>query len=253
MINKNKLNSSALRLSKHGIQILRKCLYNIDFLKIINEILIHKKMISKYIKKNSQSEGVLNLMHPKYKEICKLLVKVSKLEIIKKYFNTKLIINSISAVMLFPNKPGFKHGHKWHYDGRYYHNNIKADHLVAAIPITLFGVKNGATKYKIKLKNKIKIIQPELIPSDVCLFDARIIHKSGLNKSMEPRVLVTIVFTPPHIKPIFNYKNNFINYKKNINKDMKQLLGFYSEIPKNLREFYLHPEKRPFRKSQMII
>ena len=252
MNNLNKFNSGSLSLQKNGIQILRKCLNGIDFVKITDEILIHKKKISKFIKNYSQSEGVLNLIHPKYKETCKLLLKVSKLETCAKYFKTKLIINSISAVILYPNKSGFKHGHKWHYDGRYYHNNIKADHLVAAIPITLFNVKNGATKYKVKLKNKITIIQPELSPSDVCFFDARIIHKSGVNKSSEPRVLVTIVFTPPHIKPIFDYKNIFINYKKNVNKDMKQLLGFYSDIPKNLKEFYRHPEKRKFRKSQMV-
>ncbi len=245
--------------SKQSFYIKKKIFYKINFNKAIKELDLHYKITKRLINKKKIKNdfgAALNLISPKYPEINKIIKIIYNIEEIYKYFKSKFIINSIAAVTLYPrNKNNYSRSSIWHRDVRYLNIGSKrTDMILCIIPLTNVTKENGATKLKHKLKNgTYKIFQPEANRSDIIFADARTLHKGGVNRTEEERIIITISLTPPHIKPVLDY-SKFLKYYKKKNEYLKQMLGYNSRTPSNLKEFYQKSmKKRFFLKDQMKI
>lgn len=88
---------------------------------------------------------------------------------------------------------------------------------------------------------------------DVVFFDSRLWHKAGnQNNNVSERIIFTPIYSRPFIKPGFNYcmhlnsnSNEFTD-----NELLKQLCGYYSDIPSSHNEWYNFKNKRYYLKDQ---
>ena len=220
----------------------KKFLKKIDFDKLINEIYLYEKKL-KSNKIHFESGAALNFIGEKYKELNKILKQLHDSKEIFNHFKSKFIINSCSAIS---NKKGYKRSSKWHRDVRYLNKKAKAEMILCIIPVTICNKSNGSTIFK--LNNK-KTVQKKLLPSDVLIADARLLHKAGDSSINSHRIIITVALTPPHIKPLMDYSEIFEKFKNK--KDfLKQLLGYKSRTPKTLKEFFKSKKNRFFQEDQ---
>ncbi|PIQ23294.1 phytanoyl-CoA dioxygenase [bacterium (Candidatus Blackallbacteria) CG17_big_fil_post_rev_8_21_14_2_50_48_46] len=83
------------------------------------------------------------------------------------------------------------------------------------------------------------------------LFDSRLWHAAGQNQSPSYRRGLTLTFTPPFIKPQFDYLAAYnAEQQHKLSDRLKQVLGYYSRIPQNLADWYQPPEARFYRPGQ---
>ena len=221
----------------------KKFFRNINYNKLVNEILIHEKKL----KKNDlyfEGGAALNFIGQKYKELNKILKQLHDSKKIANHFKSKFIINSCSAIS---DKKNYKRSSKWHRDVRYFNKNAHAEMILCIIPITLCDQSNGSTIFK--LRNN-KLVQKKLLPGDILIADASLLHRAGNKKGDKKRIIVTISLTPPHIKPIMDFSEIFKKFKTK-SLYLKQLLGYTSRTPKTYKEFFQPEKNRFFQKDQI--
>ena len=85
----------------------------------------------------------------------------------------------------------------------------------------------------------------------IYLFDSRIWHAAGVNRTDQPRRCLTLTFTRSHFKPQFDYCRALgEDFCRSQTPTMQQLLGWYARTPSTLHEWYQPEEHRFYRKSQ---
>ena len=219
----------------------KKFFNKINFEKLKKEIFQHEKKLRN--NKMFHNGAVLNFVGEEYYELNKILKQLYNSKKIYNHFKSKFIINSCSAIL---NKKDYKRSSKWHRDVRYFNKNAHAEMILCIIPVTICDKFNGSTLFR--LENN-KIVQKKLIPGDILIADARLLHKGGDNKENKHRIIITVALTPPHIKPIMDYSYIFKKFKKK-REFLKQLLGYNSRTPKTLREFFRQEKDRFFQRDQ---
>ena len=208
------------------------------------------------------SDGVaLNVFNDDFAYI-KLLEKLMELGVIKdienKFFKSKFILNSISALDNKPNSPNFSA--IVHRDIKFFSKDLPIM-LNALVLLDDFTVENGATmllpnSHKIEEKPTDFSFITECIRAvgkkgDILLFNSNIWHCSAPNKTNESRRAIPMTFSKSCIKQMFDYTKSIeANSMYNFSKEMKQLLGFDSRVPCTLEEWYLPAEKRFYKKNQ---
>lgn len=84
----------------------------------------------------------------------------------------------------------------------------------------------------------------------VVLFDSRVWHKAGVNRSGGPRRIVTPMYTQPFYKPQFDYCRVLGEDTFTLSDEMRQILGYNARIPATLDEWYRPKELRMYRADQ---
>lgn len=85
----------------------------------------------------------------------------------------------------------------------------------------------------------------------IYLFDSRIWHAAGVNRTDLPRRCLTLTFTRSYFKPQFDYCRALgEDFCRSQTPSMQQLLGWYARTPSTLHEWYQPEEQRFYRKSQ---
>jgi ectoine hydroxylase-related dioxygenase (phytanoyl-CoA dioxygenase family) len=85
----------------------------------------------------------------------------------------------------------------------------------------------------------------------MAIFDPRVWHAAGINTTDNPRRVLTISFTRPNHKPQFDFVRNIGEEKMaTMSKNLKQLIGYYSRVPADHKEWYQDPEDRYYQMDQ---
>lgn len=97
-------------------------------------------------------------------------------------------------------------------------------------------------------KRAVQITAPV---GSILLWDSRVWHRAGVNRSGQPRRIVTPIFTLPFYKPGFDYCRALGEKKvRGLPEGMQQVLGWNSRIPAKLQEWYQPKEKRFYQGDQ---
>lgn len=85
----------------------------------------------------------------------------------------------------------------------------------------------------------------------ILLWDSRLWHRAGVNRSKAPRRIVTPIFTLPFYKSGFDYCRG-LGYERvaEMSPQLQQVLGYLSRVPASLDEWYRKPEERLYQGSQ---
>jgi len=174
------------------------------------------------------------------------------------YFNSKCILNSLSALNNIPNKPNFSS--KVHRDLRFYSGNLPIM-INCLIMVDEFTLDNGGT-YLLPGShlNEAKPSDEEFFNSaiqatgnrgDILIFDANVWHASAPNKTDKDRRAVPITLSKSFMKQLLDYPRA-IGYDKinEFSNEMQQLLGYQSRVPASLNEWYQPSENRFYKKDQ---
>ena len=85
-------------------------------------------------------------------------------------------------------------------------------------------------------RNAVQVCAPV---GSVVLFDSRVWHKAGENRSGKPRRLVTPLYSVPAFKPGFDYVRGIgIREVERMSETLKQQLGWNSRVPASLYDWY---------------
>jgi ectoine hydroxylase-related dioxygenase (phytanoyl-CoA dioxygenase family) len=86
---------------------------------------------------------------------------------------------------------------------------------------------------------------------DIVLFDSRLWHAAAPNQSTRIRRALTLTFTPPFMKPQFDYPRA-LGYSEGaqFNPALRAVLGYDSRIPASLEEWYQPPDARFYKQGQ---
>lgn len=85
----------------------------------------------------------------------------------------------------------------------------------------------------------------------VLLFDSRLWHAGGENRTDQFRRAVTITFTRPHFKQQFDYPAALgYDFCETLPENLKQLVGFNARVPASLEQWYQPAAKRFYKSEQ---
>lgn len=208
------------------------------------------------------SDGVaLNVFNDDFAYI-KLLEKLMELGVIKdlenNFFESKFILNSISALDNKPNSPNFSA--IVHRDIKFFSKDLPIM-LNALILLDDFTIENGATmllpnSHKVEDKPIDELFKRDCIRAvgkkgDILLFNSNVWHCSAPNDTDQSRRAIPMTFSKSCIKQMFDYTKSIeTECMYNFSDEMKQLLGFDSRVPSSLFEWYLPADKRFYKKNQ---
>ena len=83
------------------------------------------------------------------------------------------------------------------------------------------------------------------------LFDSRLWHASGDNRTDQARRALTLTFTRSHHKQQFDYCRALgYEFCETLPDELKQLLGYYARVPATLEEWYQPAASRFYRADQ---
>ncbi|MEB2604807.1 phytanoyl-CoA dioxygenase family protein [Burkholderia cenocepacia] len=188
-----------------------------------------------------------------------LLANFEKLDsLLIEFFGGKYILNSYGG---FINDTDLStYAHHTHRDIRF-HSTAKRFMLNTLVMLDDFTVENGATLILSGSQN-----QPEKPADDtfrahadpitgrcgaVLLFDSRIWHAAGTNRTAFPRRALTLTFTCPFFKQQLDYPRLF-GYANaaDCSDYLRQVIGFNARTPASLDEYYRPVEQRFYQRGQ---
>jgi len=92
-------------------------------------------------------------------------------------------------------------------------------------------------------------IQVHTSAGSVLVFDSRIMHRSGSNKSSNFRRALNHQYTKPFMKQQIDL-TRLLENRYDPDSKISQVLGFWSRPPKSVKEFRCDPSKRSYRAGQ---
>ncbi|MEJ0004537.1 MAG: phytanoyl-CoA dioxygenase family protein [Pararobbsia sp.] len=85
----------------------------------------------------------------------------------------------------------------------------------------------------------------------VLLFDSRVWHATGINRSTQSRRALTLSFTCPFFKQQLDYPRLFgYGNVDRCDPYLKQVIGFNARVPESLDEFYVPVHQRFYQRGQ---
>lgn len=86
---------------------------------------------------------------------------------------------------------------------------------------------------------------------DIVLFDSLLVHKTGENRTDQPRRALTLCFGRPFMKPHVDWLRYVPAARHGtLGPTARQLLGFHARVPASLEEYYQPAERWAFRADQ---
>ncbi len=170
----------------------------------------------------------------------------------------KYVLQSMGANFNFPSDENY---------ASYVHRDIRSfwnDRIMLNTLVTLdeFTAENGATwflpaSHRIAAKPTDEAfdnnaIQIEAPAGSVLMWDSRVYHRAGINRTKTPRRIVTPIFNVPSFKPGFDYARAIPRNPSvgELTEYQRQVLGFNARVPSSLHEWYRKPEDRFYRGDQ---
>lgn len=177
---------------------------------------------------------------------------------IMRFFGGNYILNGINGVIHKKNEHPYLSN--MHRDVRSFMKDTK---VLIQMMVTLdeFNILNGAT-YFLSGSHKIprrpeeadfydradRAVAPE---GSIILFHSNLWHAAGKNFTPKPRRALTLGFSPPYIKPQFDYCR-FLGYDfvAGLSPELRQVIGYNARIPENLNEYYQPVQMRMYQPDQ---
>jgi len=169
------------------------------------------------------------------------------------------ILNSYGAVLNDPTQPG-SYVQSIHRDVR---THTKDFRMLVNVLVMLdeFTAENGAT-WVLSSSHHLPAKPAEAhfvgnadritgMAGSILLFDSRLWHAAGHNRTDQPRMALTLTFSRPFMKQQMDYPR-FVSrqYEAALSERMRQLLGFNARVPATYDEWYQPPERRMYKSTQ---
>lgn len=216
------------------------------------------------LRQSTNQTGVAHHVLNQSENYLLLLSKVVQLVRNTKFFDSKFILDTFVIANAFKSE-GKSYTQEWHIDSRrlpeWLNIHPKGKNLLLnlLIPLTEFKAETGATQYienshqtnftsDTNFKNNaIKTMVGN--PGDVFLFNSNLIHRAGNNSSSIPRTAIAIMFIVPWLKQQYDYASHWSehNFVEKWGKEIGTIVGYGSQIPCSLDEWYQPKEKRKNR------
>jgi len=174
------------------------------------------------------------------------------------YFNSKCIINSLSALNNIPNQKNFSSN--IHRDLRFYSGEFPMM-INLLLMIDGFTTQNGGT-YLLPyshldeskptddefFKNAIQAVGNR---GDLLLFNSNMWHAAAPNGTNSDRKALPITISKSFMKQQMDYPRA-IGYDRmsEFSESIQQILGYHSRVPESIDEFYQPESKRLYKKNQ---
>lgn len=174
-------------------------------------------------------------------------------EYTESFFGGKYILNAMGGNIL---KKGMSYANGIHRDMRSFSGSLPLM-LNTMVMLTDFTHENGATW--LMHRGHIQADKPteeDFMKSafqvtgkagSVVFFNSNLWHKAGDNRTDNPRMLITPMFTKCFYKQQYDY-TQFVSSAGS--EWMKQILGWYSRTPASLNDWYRKPNERFYRGDQ---
>jgi ectoine hydroxylase-related dioxygenase (phytanoyl-CoA dioxygenase family) len=174
------------------------------------------------------------------------------------FFNSKCILNSLSALDNLPNQPNFSSN--FHRDIRFHSGDFPIM-LNCLIMVDDFTVENGGTflipeshlEERSPTEQELisKAVQAVGKRGDILIFNANVWHASAPNKTQTHRRAIPITISKSFMKQLLDYPRA-IGYDRmdEFDDELQQLLGYHSRVPASLDEWYQPENKRFYKKYQ---
>jgi ectoine hydroxylase-related dioxygenase (phytanoyl-CoA dioxygenase family) len=174
------------------------------------------------------------------------------------FFDSKCILNSLSALDNLPNQPNFSAN--FHRDLRFYSGDFPIM-LNCLIMVDDFTIENGGTflipgSHLEKRKPTESEFFNEAIQAtgkrgDILIFNANVWHASAPNLTQDHRRAIPLTVSKSFMKQLLDYPRA-IGYNRidEFNYDLQQFLGYHSRVPSSLDEWYQPEDKRFYKKNQ---
>lgn len=180
-------------------------------------------------------------------------------ETIRGFFDGPYILNSFGG---FINEAALPDGYigAIHRDVRSFSPDFRLM-LNMLVMVDDFTAENGATwlmpgSHRIDAKPAERVFyaaakQAEGKAGDILLFDSRLWHAAGRNRTDKPRRALTLTFSRPFMKPQLDYPR-FLGaaYAADLSPAVRQVLGYDARVPATIGEFYQPPERRAYKPGQ---
>ncbi len=179
--------------------------------------------------------------------------------VIRDFFGGPYILNSFGG---FKNAPGGERGYigRVHRDIRTYSPDFKMM-LNMLVMLDDFTPENGATlllpgpHFTSEPPSRLRFCEDSVRllgkAGDIVVFDSRLWHAAGVNKSAAARRALTLTYTRPFFKQQLDYPR-FLGdaYGQNLTPAIRQVLGYAARVPDTIDAFYQPPERRAYQSDQ---
>lgn len=179
-------------------------------------------------------------------------------EVLTDFLGGSFILNSFGGLMNRPAATG-AYLHRWHRDLRAFAPSDDL-RLMINMLITLdpFTAENGGTLLDIgshrvaeRQASERQVAIYEAPTGSVLLFDSRLLHAAGANRSDSIRRALTLTFTPPFFKPQIDHVKQLGSGRvAAFGEVLKRRLGWYARVPESLDDWYNPPEHRFYREDR---
>lgn len=213
-------------------------------------------------KRNGIAQGMSGTCHHLLGEnsaMDRLMATLPLHDIIRWFFDGPYILNSFGG---FLNDPAREEGYiaAIHRDVRTHSREFKLM-LNMLIMLDEFTSENGATYLLPGSQNIADRPNEESfyaqadrargLAGDIVLFDSRLWHTAGENRSAAPRRALTLTFSRPFMKPQLDYPRYLgATYGASLAPAVRQVLGYEARIPESIDEFYQPPARRAYKADQ---
>ena len=185
----------------------------------------------------------------------RLLRKLTDLVRDVEFFDDKFILDTF-AIIDTANEKEMSYTQDWHIDSRRLpawlrtHPKGNKTLLNVIVPLVDFTQETGATEYISKSHNlnfdaelNLEAMSTETMAGssgDVFIFNSNLIHRAGVNRGASRRLAIAIMFVVPWLKQQYDYAENWLeeDFEKAWGSDMSLIVGFGSQIPKSLDDWY---------------
>jgi ectoine hydroxylase-related dioxygenase (phytanoyl-CoA dioxygenase family) len=194
-----------------------------------------------------------------YLDLINYLLDLGLIEYLENnFFNSKCILNSLSAVNNMPNTSNFSFN--IHRDLRFYSNSFPMM-LNCIVMVDDFTNQNGATfllpqSHLAEAKPNdqefySKSFQVTGEKGDLLIFNSNVWHCASPNKSTKSRKALPFTISKSFFKQLYDYPRA-LGYDQinNFSYSLQQFLGYHSRVPSSLEEWYQDSEHRFYKKNQ---
>lgn len=178
--------------------------------------------------------------------------------VVEAFLGGSFTLNSFGGLLNRPEATG-AYLHNWHRDLRAFHAGDEL-HLMLNMLVTLdpFTTENGGTLLDLGSHRVLERAEDErrtalfTAPAgSVLLFDSRLLHAAGPNRSGQIRRALTLTFTPPYFKPQMDHVKQLGAARvATASEVLKRRLGWYARVPESLDDWYNPPETRFYREDR---
>jgi phytanoyl-CoA dioxygenase PhyH len=179
-------------------------------------------------------------------------------QLLELFFRGPYILNTYGGLLNLPDDPSYVA--RVHRDQRTFSGDFR---LMAQLLVMLddFTRDNGATFLltgshrqpeaptdQVFFRDAGRAIGPA---GSIVVFDSKLWHAAGVNRSDRPRRALTLAFTRPFIKQQLDYPRA-LGYDRaySFSPAVRQLLGYNARVPASLDEWYQPPGQRMYKRDQ---